>query len=140
VLLGLIVGVVFLVRARGRRQDWDQRLSAATVEVAWFARELIPQLQQQPSAEMVAGGWQVAQGRVVAVEDNLTGLESTAPDETATAKARTLRDAVRTARGRLDGLTQQFHPTDFRTELALAVTELNAAIAAVTEPQPGPEN
>ncbi len=72
--------------------------------MAWFGRELLPQLQQTGTPDALAGGWQVSAARVGAVEDRLTGLEASAPDEQRAARARTLRDAVRTSRTDVESL------------------------------------
>ena len=81
-----------LVPRRRRRNAWRADLTAAVGEATWFARELLPQLQQASSTEQVAGGWQVGAGRVTVLEDQLTGLEASARDE-----------ADRAARSRLAG-------------------------------------
>ncbi|HEY7858415.1 MAG TPA: hypothetical protein VIC82_07930 [Candidatus Nanopelagicales bacterium] len=112
-------------------------MAAASAEAAWFARVLIPQLQQQPSVEQVTGGWHVARDRVVTVEDSLTGLESTAPGETEVARARTLRDAVRASKDRLDGLVQSGEHATAGPELAAAARTLEAALAS-TNPDQSP--
>ena len=96
-LLGAALAAILLPRAR-RRSAWDTDLAAQQDEVTWFARELVPALQQAGSPDAVAGGWQVAAARVTRAEDKLTGLESTAPDEARGSRARSLRDAVRAAR------------------------------------------
>src|SRR5207302_637813 len=92
--------VPLIVRAR-RRRAWRAELAACEEEVAWLARVLLPQLRQAGAAEQVAGGWAVSEGRVSAVEDRLTALEASAPDEAGRARARTLRDAVRSSRERM---------------------------------------
>jgi hypothetical protein len=97
------VGIPLLVRSR-RRGAWDDELAAAEAEVAWFARVLVPELRQGDSAAHVRGGWAVAEPRVVAAEDQLTALEASAADEARRTRARTLRDAVRSAGDRLRGL------------------------------------
>jgi hypothetical protein len=120
---------ILVPRAR-KRSAWRADLAAAEGEVAWFARGLLPQLQQGRSVDEVAGGWQIAQGRVTAVEDRLTGLESTAPDEAGTARARELRDAVRDARRGVETLVATRSDPFFARELG-AIT---AALTAVLEP------
>ncbi|HEV7195982.1 MAG TPA: hypothetical protein VGN19_08585, partial [Pedococcus sp.] len=100
VVLGLLVAIPLIVRAR-RRGAWTAELTAAEAEVAWFARILAPQLRQAGSLDEVAGGWAVAAERVTGVEDRLTALEASAPDETGRLRALSLRDAVRTARARV---------------------------------------
>ena len=49
--------------------------------MAWFARVLVPELGQSGSLDQVAGGWTVGANRIAAVEDRLTILEASAPDE-----------------------------------------------------------
>ena len=90
-----------VLRAR-RRGGWHTRLEAAEAEVAWFARDLVPQLRTAASADQAAGGWQVARPRIASAEDQLTVLESAAPGDRETERARLLRDAVRSARQKLD--------------------------------------
>lgn len=117
-------------RAR-KRTAWRADLAVAEGEVAWFARELLPRLQQARSLDEVAGGWQVAQGRVTAVEDRLTALETTAPDEPGTARARDLRDAVRTARRGIETLVTTRADPFFTRELGAITTDLTAALDPV---------
>ena len=102
--LAAAVGTWLLVRAR-RRRDWLTRLTATRAEVEWFARELIPQLRASGSVDRVAGGWQVAMPRVVSTEDQLTVLESSASGPADAARARQLRDAVRSASEKMETLS-----------------------------------
>lgn len=102
-VVGAAVGIPLTVRAR-RRGAWRRELASAESEVAWFAHVLLPELRRVGSPEQLAGGWAVGEPRVVAAEDRLTGLESTAPDDPDRERARSLRDAVRQARGRVQQL------------------------------------
>ena len=52
----------------------------------------------------MAGGWAVSSARAGALEDDLTALDATAPDDADRARARALRDAVRAARVRVEAL------------------------------------
>jgi hypothetical protein len=135
VLVALAAAIPLLLRAR-RRGAWADRTAAASAEAAWFARVLIPQLQQQPSLEQVTGGWRVARDRVAAVEDTLTGLVSTAPGDTEVARAQTLRDAVRASKDRLDGLVQSAHSATAGGELAAAARTLEAALVSTNQDHP----
>jgi hypothetical protein len=135
ILIAVAVAIPFLLGAR-RRGAWTEKMAAASAEAAWFARVLIPQLQQQPSAEQVAGGWRVARDRVAAAEDSLTGLESTAPGETEAARARTLRDAVRGSKDRLDALVQSAEPSAASAELATAASAVEEALTSTSTDQP----
>jgi hypothetical protein len=100
IVIALAVGIPLLLRAR-RRSAWHEEFAAAELEVVWFARTLIPDLRRLSSSAEVVGGWNVAQSRVVAAEDRLTGLEPTAPDEESRQRVTTLRDAVRVARDQM---------------------------------------
>ena len=88
-------------RAR-RRGAWDAEVAGAQAEAAWFARDLLPQLLQARTPDALAGGWRVSAARVAALEDQLTALEATAPDQGRRALARDLRDAVRHTRAGVD--------------------------------------
>lgn len=122
-LLAAALAVVLVRRAR-RRSAWDADLAAVEDEAEWFARELVPRLQQAGSPDEVAGGWRVAAGRVILAEDQLTGLESSAPDEARRTRARALRDAVRAARHGVDGLLVSPDPATLPRDLAATVSQL----------------
>ena len=70
----------------------------------WLTRELLPELRRAGSREQVAGGWAVSSAPVGALEDDLTALDATAPDDARPSTARALRDAVRGARVRVEAL------------------------------------
>ena len=131
IVLAVIIVSAFLIRRNNRKQAWADRLSSSEADVAWFARELIPQLSQAPSVQQIAGGWRISSGRIVAAEDRLTSLESTATDEIDRGQARILRDAVRSARARLDALAVVGDMGTAMSQLQAAAGELEAALAAV---------
>ena len=131
IVLAVIIVSAFLIRRNNRKQAWADRLSSSEADVAWFARELIPQLSQAPSVQQIAGGWRISSGRIVAAEDRLTSLESIATDEVGRGQARTLRDAVRGARARLDALAVVGDMGTAMSQLQAAAGELEAALAAV---------
>ena len=132
-LIAVAVAVPLLLAARRRRNSWNAQLMAATGEIVWFARQLIPQLQRDGSRDQVAGAWQVTRDRVSTLEDTLTGLQSTAPNEQEAARARDLRDAVREARTRIDAAAETTGPpvdiTTTRYELGEARATLETALA-----------
>lgn len=137
VLVGVLVAalVAFLVLRSRRRAAWGAELAEAESEVAWFARTLLPQLQQADSPDALAGGWRVGGAdRVVAVEDRLTGLETSAPDEAMATRARDLRDAVREARLGVEGLIASRDGT----ESARVVSALASSLGAVLDPPAPP--
>jgi hypothetical protein len=130
--LALVAGILALVllpRAR-RRRAWDAELTAAENETGWIVREFLPQVQTAGSADVVAGVWQVGAGRVTLVEDQLTRMESAAPDDARAHRARALRDAVRAGRQRMEILLRSPDPATLPGEVASIATELSASLAA----------
>ena len=103
-LLGAAVAIPLIVRGR-RHAAWRAELAEAEGEIAWFARELLQGLRHARTREEVSGGWTVGQPRVVAAEDRLTVLESSAPDQVGGDRARELLNASRQARARMEALT-----------------------------------
>jgi hypothetical protein len=126
----LIAGavVIALVLRQRRRRTWRADLEAAEVDVAWFARELIPELRQAASLDQVVGGWAVASNRVSLLEDRLTALEATAGDDAGRTRARTLRDAVRTSRDRLNVLIAAGDVDALRRELDTVAADLGTVL------------
>jgi hypothetical protein len=131
VVLALAGLAALLLRRRARRRDWMDKFTAAKGDVAWFARDLLPQLGQAPTAAQVAGGWRVESDRVVAVEDRLTALEAAAGDDLSRGQAGTLRDAVRAARNHLAGLDTAADAATAQNLLRSTAAHLEAALAAV---------
>ena len=105
IVLAAVAGTIAAVVHARRKHRWREELAATEVDVGWFARELLPDLRRSTSLDQVVGGWHVGSARVEAAEDRLTALEATAPTDEDRTRARTLRDAVRQARQRLDSLT-----------------------------------
>jgi hypothetical protein len=101
--------------------------------VAWFARVLVPELGQSGSLDQVAGGWTVGANRIAAVEDRLTILEAAAPDEATRIGTRTLRDAVRASRGRVEELLQSGDPEAIPPTLNGVAAELEAALGSLNQ-------
>ena len=120
-----------LVRAH-RRRSWLTRLATTRAEVEWFAWELIPQLRRSGSVERVAGGWEVAVPRVAAAEDQLTVLESSGRSQEDAASARQLRDAVRSAREKVETLSGP----GTHDEWALDLDDAQALLVTVLGPMP----
>jgi hypothetical protein len=127
VLLGGTLAAILVPRAR-RRKAWEADLATEEDEVAWFARELVPALQQAGSPDAVAGGWQVAAARVAQAEDRLTGLESVAPDEVRRSRALSVRDAVRAARLGIENLIVTPDAAAVPRDLAAIASELEAVL------------
>ena len=128
---GLAGLVAFLVLRSRRRAAWNAQLAEAEAEADWFARSLLPQLQQAESLDALAGGWHVGGSeRVVAVEDRLTGLETSAPDQPAATRASEVRDAVRAARLGVEDLIV----SGDATASARVLGSLETSLAAVLDP------
>jgi hypothetical protein len=127
VVAGLAIGVALFLRSR-RRKAWLADYATARAEAAWLTRELVPELRRSGSREQVVGGWGVASARVRALEDGLTALEATSPDEPGGANARALRDAVRSARVRIEALVAPGSDLSTSSELALVSTDLELAL------------
>jgi hypothetical protein len=126
-LLAAAVATPLLVRAH-RRRAWRADFATAKQELEWFAHVLAPELAQSGSLDQVEGGWTVGANRVAAVEDRLTVLEASAPDDATRAGTRTLRDAVRASRGRVDELLQSGDPEAISPTLNEVAAELEAAL------------
>ena len=105
-------------------------------EVEWFAGELIPQLRATGSVDQVAGGWQVARPRVASAEDQLTVLESSAGPEDA-ARARQLRDAVRSASEKMETLSGPGRHDEWALDLDDVAALLVAALGPTSVDSPG---
>ena len=125
------IGTWLVVRARKRR-GWLTQLEATEREVAWFARELVPQLRTSRSSDEVVGGWHVAMGRVASAEDQLTVLSSSARNREDAARALQLRDAVRSASQRLEALSAPGR----HDEWALDLDDVQAILVAALGPSP----
>ena len=130
-VVALAVAIPLLVRASHRR-EWRDELASAEDEVAWFARGLIPQLRQLGSLAEVAGAWNLAESRVAAVEDRLTALAPSAPDEVARDRALDLRDAVRAARGQIQTLLQTGRQETMTQDLDAVAAHLDQVLRAGT--------
>ncbi|MBM7514967.1 hypothetical protein JOD65_004511 [Nocardioides cavernae] len=133
VVLGSLVAVPLAVRAR-RRASWRRELERQESEVEWFARHLLRELRLAGSHEEMAGGWAVSQRRVAAAEDELTVLESRAPDEAGGARARSLRDALRTARARMQRLAAPGSHDTWALDLDTLMIELEGALRQGASP------
>jgi hypothetical protein len=98
--------------------------------VAWFARVLVPELGQSGSLDQVEGGWNVEANRIAAVEDRLTVIEASAPDDASRTATRTLRDAVRASRARVEELLQSGRPDAISPTLNEVAAALETALGS----------
>jgi hypothetical protein len=120
--------VIWLVSRSRKRNAWLAELKDAEADVDWFAHTLLPGLRQTGSLEQVVGGWQVGATRVGATEDQLTVLESSAPQEEDGVRARALRDAVRLARSRMEQLTTPGPHDSWALDLDDTIAGLDTAL------------
>jgi hypothetical protein len=127
VLLGVVLAALLVPRTR-RRRAWDADMATAQDRVAWFARDLLPALQELGSPAAVAGGWQVARARVTEAEDRLTALASSDPDVGRQGRALSLRDAVRAARESVETELASGDPDTLRHGLSEVAAQLSAAL------------
>jgi hypothetical protein len=130
--LAAAVATPLLVRAH-RQRVWRADFATAEQEVAWFARVLFPELGQSNSLDQLEGGWNLEANRVAVVEDRLTGLEASAPNDATRTSTRTLRDAVRVSRGRVEELLQAGEPEAISPTLNEVAAELEAALGSVDQ-------
>lgn len=131
VVLAAVVTTALLLRRRSKKHAWEKKFDVTKGEVAWFARQLVPQLGRAPTAQQIAGGWRIEADRVISIEDHLTTLEASAVDDLGRRQARTLRDAVRAARihlATLDIATDTLAATGL---LQSAAAELETALSSV---------
>jgi small-conductance mechanosensitive channel len=96
--------------------------------VVWFARVLVPELGQSGSLDQLEGGWTVGANRVATVEDQLTALEASAPDDATRTDTRILRDAVRASRERVEELLQSRDAEAISATLNETAAELEAVL------------
>ena len=130
-LLAAVAATMLLLRAR-RRAAWRSEFRAATDEVAWFARTLLPQLQQAGSTDQMAGGWAVASERVTRAVEHLSPLEATAPDDLARGQVRLLRGSASDAQQEVDRLLSPGGPAVLPQDLEQIRLRLEAAIESAT--------
>ena len=135
VVLAAVVSIPLIVRSE-RRKSWRSDLADAEEEVAWFARVLVPNLRQSGSLDQLAAGWAASTGRVGALADRLTSLESSARDDEAKARARNLHDAVASSRDQVQQLLVSGTPDALPRILGLVSSQLESALAPPPAPPP----
>ena len=135
VLAALAIGIPLLLRSR-RRAAWQAELTAAEAEAIWFARELIPELKDAGTRERAAGAWGISSARVVAAEDQLTALTTSAPDDESGARATALRDAVRTGREQVEELLRTAPDVTYASGLDEVAVQLEHVLPPVPPPPP----
>ena len=139
ILLAALAAVAAAVIRARRRRRWLAELGGAEDELGWFARVLLPELRRSTSLEQVVGGWTVGAPRVADAEDRLTVLEDSAPSDADRERARTLRDAARQARQRLDALTLDTPHETWALDLDEVTADLEVALGPASTPAADPD-
>ena len=134
IVLASVAGTIAAVVHARRKHRWREELRATEGDVGWFARELVPDLRRSTSVDQVVGGWHVGSARVGAAEDRLTALEASAPTDEDRTRARTLRDAVRQARQRLDSLALIAPHDTWAADLDEVIADLEVALGPPAPP------
>jgi hypothetical protein len=134
IFLAAVAGTIAAVVHARRKHRWREELAATEGDVGWFARELLPDLRRSASLDQVVGGWHVGSARVEAAEDRLTALEDSAPTDPDRTRARTLRDAVRQARQRLDSLALVAPHDTWAADLDEVIADLEVALGPPAPP------
>ena len=134
IVLAAVAGTIAAVVHARRKHRWREELAATEGDVGWFARELLPDLRRSTSLDQVVGGWHVGSARVGAAEDRLTALEDSAPTDEDRTRARTLRDAVRQARQRLDSLALVAPHDTWAADLDEVIADLEVALGPPAPP------
>ena len=142
VLLALLAigGLIWLLlRRRAAQQvldDWDAALAESRGEATWVEESLVTQVLATPTAVEAGQVWTAAAPRLLAIDEALLGLESSAPDEFRRADAADLRarlgrlvEAVGTDTAAGPGST----PDDFRVRRA-AIDTARSDLRAVLAP------
>jgi hypothetical protein len=93
-LIGIIALVVWLVRRAGGRAEWDDKMAQARRDANWLEDSLVQQVIDRGSTAEASRTWQAAQPRLIALDESLYSLSTTAPDEERTAQATQLRARV----------------------------------------------
>lgn len=129
--LVLVLVVVAISMRHHRRRVWSQTFAQARNEVRWVAQTLVPSLALEPSPAQMMQGWQPGSARVMAVEDKLARLETSAPDPRRAAGVRALRDAVVSSRIRVNELVATSNPEVARAGLSRVAATLDTALTEV---------
>ena len=129
--LVLVLVVVALSMRHHRRRVWSQTFAQARNDVRWVAQSLIPSLALEPSPAQMMQGWQPGSARVMAVEDKLARLETSAPDPRRAAEVRALRDALVSSRIRVNELVATSNPEVARAGLSSVAAALDTALTEV---------
>jgi hypothetical protein len=97
----LVAGALVARHRRANARTWDSALERTATEATREARDVLPALLAG-TRESRRGGWAVARDQVVALEDEVSALGRSAPDEQRAATAEALRGALADVRRALD--------------------------------------
>jgi hypothetical protein len=137
-IAGGIAWYVLAGRARSRKA-WAAQLDAATGEARWLSTVLVPTIEQAATDDERRGAWAVARPRVVAAQDRLALLRTSAPDEMTGVQIDRLSSGVTGVRESLDALSIAATPqlvSEARGALGAANRQLADALPPVPPPPP----
>jgi hypothetical protein len=95
-LLALIGLIAWLIQRTRVRAAWDARLATARQTATWVEDSLVPQTVSKPTVDEAAATWRSAGPRLLAVDQELHNLTTSAPDAERSDAAQQLRGRLRT--------------------------------------------
>lgn len=93
-LIALIALIVWLVRRNQVRTAWDDTMTAARRESGWVEDSLVQQVSSKATTAEAAATWTAARPRLLALDESIYALSTTAPDPERAAAATRLRGRV----------------------------------------------
>jgi hypothetical protein len=143
----LLAAVVALLVAWNRRRAalaaWDGRLTSAVGEMRWVEGSLVPAVLRTGTVAEAAAVWAGGRPRVLAIDEEVFSLASSAPDDERRVRASLLRERLGVLTSAVDADTATDAQADaegFRARrgaIEQARADLLAAIEAVTTLEPG---
>ena len=139
----LLAAVVALLVGWNRRRAaltaWDGRLTAAVGELRWVEGSLVPAVLRAGTVAEATAVWAAGRPRVLAIDEELFSLASSAPDDERRVRASLLRErlAVLTSAVDADTATDAEGLRARRGAIEQARADLLAALEAATTPDIG---
>jgi hypothetical protein len=100
---GIVAGIVVMQGRRRRAVEvWDRGLADAEDAALWLHERVLPPVLADRAPTVTATAWPAARPRLLELDEQLTALGRTAPDEERHAAVVTLRSALADTAGALD--------------------------------------
>lgn len=125
VVIAIIALIVWLVRRRRAIAAWEEKMHGARREAGWVEDFLIDQVNSRATTAEATATWVAARPRLLALDESIYALSSTAPDPERAAGATRLR-------GRLQALVDAVS-ADTATGDSATVDDLRLRRAAVAK-------